>query len=156
MHPEERLKQLGLTLPSVGEPTANYVQYRLVGDMLYLAGHNPRLDDGTLYKGKLGLDLGVEDGYLHARQAGLNLLAAAKAAVGDLAKIRAVIKVFGMVNATPDFTDHPMVVNGCSDLFVAVFGREAGVHARSAVGFVSLPFNISVEIEAVMQVAPEP
>lgn len=148
MHPEEKLVQLGLMLPSVGAPTANYVHCRRVGDMLYVAGQNPREDDGTLHKGKLGQDLTVEEGYRHARQAGLNILAAAKAALGDLGRVRAVVKILGMVNATPDFTQHPSVINGCSDLMVAVFGPEVGAHARSAVGFVSLPFGISVEIEA--------
>ncbi len=152
MHPEERLRQLGLTLPPYSAPTANYAQYRLVGDMLYLAGQNPRLEDGTLYKGKLGSDLTTKEGYIHARQVGLNLLAVAKEALGDLDRVVAVVKVFGMVNATPYFTEHPMVINGCSDLMVEVFGKERGAHARSAVGFVSLPFGISVEIEAVMQV----
>ncbi len=152
MHPEEELRRLDLVLPPYPAPTATYAQYRLVGDMLYLAGQNPRLPDGTLYTGKLGRDLTTEEGYVHARQVGLNLLAVAKEALGDLDRVAAVVKVFGMVNATPDFTDHPKVVNGCSDLMVAVFGRERGLHPRSAVGFVSLPFGISVEIEAVMQV----
>lgn len=152
MHPEKKLVEMGLTLPGMGAPTANYVQYRRVGDMLYIAGQNPREPDGTLLKGKLGRDLTAEQGYRHARQAGLNILAAAKEALGDLGRVLAVVKILGMVNATPDFTQHPSVINGCSDLMVEVFGPEIGAHARSAVGFVSLPFGISVEIEAILQV----
>ncbi len=152
VHPEDELRRLNLFLPPYPAPTANYAQYRLVGDMLYLAGQNPRLHDGTLCTGKLGHDLTTEEGYVHARHVGLNLLAVAAEALGDLDRVAAVVKVFGMVNATPDFTEHPKVVNGCSDLMVSVFGRERGIHPRSAVGFVSLPFGISVEIEAVMQV----
>jgi enamine deaminase RidA (YjgF/YER057c/UK114 family) len=152
LRPEEKLRQLGLELPSVASPIANFVNHRLAEGVLYLSGQGPRLADGTLLTGKLGRDLTVEDGYLHAREAGLNLLAVAKEALGDLSRIAAVIKLFGMVNAAPDFAEHPKVVNGCSDLFVEVLGRERGAHARSAVGFSSLPGGISIEIEAIMKV----
>ncbi len=150
MTPEDRIKHLGLVLPPVPTPMANYVPFRLHGDTLYLSGQGPRHPDGHFNTGKLGRDLTLEQGYQHARIVGLNLLAAAKSAVGELSRIE-VLKLFGMVNAVPEFTDHPKVINGCSDLFVEVLG-EAGRHARSAVGMGSLPNNISVEIEAVMRV----
>lgn len=149
---EENLKQRGIELPSVASPIANFVNYRLVGDTLYLSGQGPRESDGALHKGKLGLDLTADQGYAHARQVGLNLLAVAREALGSLDRVRCVVKLLGMVNATLDFVDHPKVINGCSDLMVEVFGPERGGHARSAVGFSSLPNNISVEIEAIMQV----
>lgn len=151
MHPEENLKNLGLSLPPVGTPIANFVHSRLVGDMLYISGQGPTKDDGTQYKGKLGADTTVEEGYKHAQQTGLNILAVAKKVLGDLDKIDCVVKLLGMVNATPDFGDHPKVINGCSDLLVNVLG-ERGKHARSAVGFASLPGGISVEIEAILKV----
>lgn len=151
MHPEEKLKSLGLSLPSVAKPIANFVNYRLVGDMLYLSGQGPREDDGTLHRGKLGRDVTVEDGYRHARRVGLNLIAVAKEALGDLDRVDGWVKLLGMVNATDDFPDHPKVINGCSDLLVEVFG-ERGQHARSAIGFSSLPGGISVEIEAILRV----
>lgn len=153
MHPEEKLKQLGLSLPGVAAPIANFVNYRLVGDMLYLSGQGPREADGTLHQGVLGRTLGVEEGYRHARQVGLNLLAVTKAALGDLDRVAGWVKLLGMVNAAHDFTEHPKVINGCSDLLVEVFGSR-GAHARSAVGFSSLPGGISVEIEAIVQVKP--
>lgn len=151
MHPEERLKELGIVLPDVATPIANFVNYRLVGDMLYLSGQGPRENDGLLHKGTLGRDVTVEEGYRHARRVGLNLIAVAKEALGDLDRIAGWVKLLGMVNATPDFMDHPKVINGCSDLLVEVFGKR-GEHARSAVGFSSLPGGISVEIEAIVQV----
>ncbi len=152
MHPEEKLKQLGLSLPAVAVPIANFVNYRLVGDMLYLSGQGPRQADNSLAKGKLGREVTPEEGYLHARQVGLNLLAVAKDALGDLDRVEMVVKLLGMVNAVAEFAEHPKVINGCSDLMVAVFGPERGAHARSAVGFSSLPNNISVEIEAIFKV----
>lgn len=152
MHPEEKLKQLGLTLPPVISPIANFVNYRIAGDLLYLSGQGTRTPDGVTLTGKLGLDLTAEEGYRHARQVGMNLLATAKDALGDLGRIEAVVKLLGMVNSTPDFADHPKVINGCSDLMVEVLGREVGAHARSAVGFASLPGGISVEIEAIFKI----
>ncbi len=151
MHPEEKLKLLGLTLPSVATPIANFVNCRLVGDLLYLSGQGPREADGVLHKGKLGADLTAEEGYRHARQVGLNLIAVAKEALGDLDRVAGWVKLLGMVNAAPGFADHPKVINGCSDLLVEVFG-DRGRHARSAVGFSSLPGGISVEIEAIIQI----
>lgn len=149
--PYDRLKELGLELPSPATPMANYVPFQLVGGFLYLSGQGPRRADGTLHTGKVGADVSVEDAYKHAQLTALNLLAVAHLALGDLARIRHVVKVLGMVNAVPTFGEHPKVINGCSDLFVNVLG-DAGRHARSAVGMGSLPGNISVEIEAIMQV----
>jgi enamine deaminase RidA (YjgF/YER057c/UK114 family) len=143
---------MGLVLPQVRKPLANYVSYKISGDTLYLAGQGPRRADGSHITGKVGRDVTVEEAYEHAKLVGLGLLAAAKAAAGDLSRIE-VLKVLGMVNAVAEFTDHPRVINGCSDLFVAVLG-ERGRHARSAVGMGSLPMNIDipVEIEAVMRI----
>jgi enamine deaminase RidA (YjgF/YER057c/UK114 family) len=151
MTPEEKLASLGLTLPTVAKPVANYVPYRFAGNLLYLSGPGPRLPGGGLAIGKLGRDVTIEEGYEHAKLTGLSLLASAKDALGELSRIEATIKLLGMVNAEPDFGDHPKVINGCSDLFVEVLG-EAGRHARSAVGMGSLPGNMSVEIEAIFLV----
>ena len=150
MTPEAKLAEMGLSLPQIPKPVANYVSFKISGDTLYLSGQGPRRNDGTMMTGKVGKDVTIEQAYEHAKLVGLGLLAAAKAAAGDLGKIE-VLKVLGMVNAVPDFTDHPKVINGCSDLFVEVFG-DKGRHARSAVGMGSLPLNISVEIEAVMRI----
>jgi enamine deaminase RidA (YjgF/YER057c/UK114 family) len=145
--PEERLAALGLTLPVAPTPMGNYVPYRLTGNLLYLSGQGPRLADGGFMVGRLGKDASIEQGYEAARLTGL--LAIAKAALGDLSRVEAVVKLLGMVNAEPDFGDHPKVINGCSDLLVEVFG-DAGRHARSAVGMGSLPNGIMVEIEAIL------
>lgn len=149
--PEERLKAMGLTLPAVPVPVANYVPYRFAGNLLYLSGQGPKQPDGTYKIGRLGRDASVEQGYAEARLTGLQLLAVAKAALGELSRIEAVIKLLGMVNAEPDFSDHPKVINGCSDLLVEVLG-DAGRHARSAVGMGSLPNRMMVEIEAILLV----
>jgi enamine deaminase RidA (YjgF/YER057c/UK114 family) len=154
MTPEEKLASLGLVLPAVPKPVANYVPYRWAGNLLYLSGQGPRRADGSIALGKLGRDVTVEDGYQHARLTGLGLLAAAKLAIGELSRIEAVIKLLGMVNAEPDFGDQPKVINGCSDLLVEVLG-EAGRHARSAVGMGSLPGGMSVEIEAILLIKPQ-
>ena len=147
--PEDRLKALGLTLPSAPVPVANYVPARFAGNLLYLSGQGPKRADGTYRQGRLGQDISIEEAYQEARLTGLNMLAVAKAALGDLSRIEAVVKLLGMVNAEPDFSDHPKVINGCSDLFVEVLG-EAGRHARSAVGMGSLPNRMAVEIEAIL------
>jgi enamine deaminase RidA (YjgF/YER057c/UK114 family) len=147
--PEERLAALGLALPTVPAPMANYVPYRLAGNLLYLSGQGPKRPDGSFMAGRLGKDATVEQGYEAARLTGLQLLAVAKAAIGDLSRVEAVVKLLGMVNAEPAFVDHPKVINGCSDLLVEVFG-DAGRHARSAVGMGSLPNGIMVEIEAIL------
>jgi enamine deaminase RidA (YjgF/YER057c/UK114 family) len=150
MSAEANLKALGLVLPEMPSPIANYVRFKRVGDMVYLSGQGPRRPDGTQATGKVGLNVTWEEAYKHAKLTGLGLLAAMKQAAGSLDHVE-VIKVLGMVNATPDFADHPKVINGCSDLFVAVLG-DKGRHARSAVGMGSLPGGITVEIEAIVKV----
>ena len=151
MSAEARLKELGIVLPALPKPVANYLPYRLAGNILYLSGQGPR-ENGVSLTGKLGADIGLEEGYRRARIVGLGLLAATRDALGSLDRVDFVVKLLGMVNAVPDFADHPKVINGCSDLFVEVFG-DRGRHARCAVGMASLPFNMTVEIEAVVEVA---
>ena len=151
MSAEERLKQLGLVLPELGKPAANYLPYRLVGNVLYLAGQGPRDENGRQLTGKVGAEISIEEGYRRARLIGLGLLAAMRDALGSLDRVDFIVKLLGMVNAVPDFNDSPKVINGCSDLFVDVFG-DAGRHARSAVGNVMLPNQISVEIEGIVAV----
>jgi enamine deaminase RidA (YjgF/YER057c/UK114 family) len=153
MSAEARLKQLGIVLPSLGQPVANYLPYRLAGNILYLAGQGPRDESGKQLTGKLGKDISVEEGYRRARLVGLGLLAAMREALGSLDRVDYIVKLLGMVNAVPDFNDSPKVINGCSDLFVEIFG-DAGRHARSAVGNVMLPNQISVEIEGIVAVKP--
>ena len=150
MTPEAKLAQMSLSLPEIPMPLANYVSFKRHGDTIYLSGQGPRRNDGSMATGKVGRDVTTEQAYEHAKLVGLGLLAAAKAAAGDLSKVE-VVKVLGMVNAVPEFGDQPKVINGCSDLFVAVLG-DRGRHARSAVGMGSLPNQIPVEIEAVMRV----
>jgi enamine deaminase RidA (YjgF/YER057c/UK114 family) len=150
MTPEEKLKSMGLVLPDIPKPIANYVPFKLDGKTIYCSGQGPRKPDGSVYVGKVGSDYTWQEAYEHAKLIGLGLLAAARMAAGDLSKVE-VIKVLGMVNGVPDFKDQPKVINGCSDLFVEVLG-ERGRHARSAVGMGSLPNNMSVEIEAVMRI----
>ena len=150
MSAEARLKELGIVLPSLGTPVANYLPYRIAGNILYLAGQGPR-ENGVNLSGKLGKDISIEEGYRRARLVGLGLLAAMRDALGSLDRVDYIVKLLGMVNAVPDFNDSPKVINGCSDLLVEVFG-EAGRHARSAVGNVMLPNQISVEIEGIVAV----
>jgi len=150
--PYRRLERLGLTLPPVPEPIGNFTTYVREGSLIFLSGQGPTHPDGRLHTGKVGAGVTVAEAYEHARLTGLNLIAVLHAALGDLSQVRRIVKLLGMVNAAPDFEDHPAVINGCSDLFVAVFG-EAGRHARSAVGFGSLPRQITVEIEAVVAVS---
>jgi enamine deaminase RidA (YjgF/YER057c/UK114 family) len=151
MGAEARLKELGIVLPDLPKPVANYLPYRLTGNILYLAGQGPRDANGVQLTGKLGAGVSVEEGYRRARLVGLGLLAATRDALGSLDRVDFIVKLLGMVNATPDFNDSPKVINGCSDLFVEVFG-DAGRHARSAVGHVMLPNQISVEIEGIVAV----
>jgi len=153
MTPEEKLASMGLVLPEVPVPVANYVPYRWAGNLIYLSGQGPKRADGAYRPGRLGRDASIEEGYADARLTGLNLLAVAKSALGELSRIEAVVKLLGMVNAEPDFADHPKVINGCSDLLVEVLG-EAGRHARSAIGMGSLPNRMTVEIEAILLVRP--
>jgi enamine deaminase RidA (YjgF/YER057c/UK114 family) len=150
--PEQKLKQLGLDLGSVSAPVANYVNAVRTGNLLFLAGKGPRPGaDGKRPAGKVGRDYTAEQAYEHARTVGLDLLAVMRSELGSLDKVKRVVKVLGMVNAAPEFTDHPKVINGCSDLFVEVLG-ERGKHARSAVGMGSLPMGIPVEIECIVEV----
>jgi enamine deaminase RidA (YjgF/YER057c/UK114 family) len=151
MSAEARLKQLGLTLPVLPKPVANYLPYRLAGNLLFLAGQGPRDDKGAALTGKLGTEISIEEGYRRARLVGLGLVAAMRDALGSLDRVDFIVKLLGMVNAAPDFNDSPKVINGCSDLFVEIFG-DAGRHARSAVGNVMLPNQISVEIEGIIAV----
>jgi enamine deaminase RidA (YjgF/YER057c/UK114 family) len=141
----------GIVLPPPPAPIANFLPCRRVGALLFVSGQGPIDADGTARTGKVGADVDLAEAYGHARLAGLNVLAIAQAALGDLARIDFVAKVFGMVNAVPSFTDHPKVIDGCSDLFGEVLG-DPGLHARSAVGMGSLPNNITVEIEAIFAI----
>jgi enamine deaminase RidA (YjgF/YER057c/UK114 family) len=153
MGADARLKELGLVLPALQKPVANYLPYRLAGNLLFLAGQGPRDESGRQLTGKLGADVSLDEGYRRARLVGLGLLAAMRDALGSLDRVDFIVKLLGMVNAVPDFNDSPKVINGCSDLFVEVFG-DAGRHARSAVGNVMLPNQISVEIEGIVAVKP--
>ena len=143
---DARLEELGITLPEVPDPAGNYVHAVRTGNLLHLAGKGPRNSTG-----KVGADVSVEDAYAAARDTGLTLLAVMKQELGSLDRVARVVKVFGMVNAAPDFGQQPQVINGCSDLFVEVFG-DVGRHARSAVGMGSLPMQITVEIECIVEV----
>jgi enamine deaminase RidA (YjgF/YER057c/UK114 family) len=151
MSAEARLKELGIVLPKVPTPVANYVPFRLIGNLLYLSGQGPRDENGGFMTGKVDSEVSVDEAYRRARIVGLGLLAATREALGSLDRVEAVIKLLGMVNSAPTFGNQPKVINGCSDLFVEVFG-DAGRHARSAVGMGALPNQISVEIEAILAV----
>ena len=151
MSAEARLKEKGIELPAVTAPVANYVNAVRTGNLLFLAGKGPNRPDGSWITGKVGRDVTVEEAYQHARLTGLNLIAVMKAELGSLDRVQRIVKVLGMVNGVPEFADQPKVINGCSDLFVEVF-EERGRHARSAVGMGSLPNQITVEIEAIVEV----
>jgi len=151
MGAESRISELSLTLPPAPKPVATYLTAVRYGDLLYVSGHGPLNSDGTLHKGKVGAEVGLEGGRLAARQVGLAILSTLRANLGSLDKVARLIKVLGLVNCTAEFADQPMVINGFSDLMVDVFG-DAGKGARSAVGTNSLPGNITVEIEAIFQV----
>ena len=149
---ESRLEHLGISLPAEPVPIANYVPGVRTGNLLYLSGLGPASRaDGTAPSGKVGRDLTTEQGYEASRLTGINILARMKGELGDLDRVRRVVKLLGMVNSAPDFNQQPAVVNGCSDLLVEVFG-EKGRHARSAVGMASLPNDIPVEIEVIIEV----
>jgi enamine deaminase RidA (YjgF/YER057c/UK114 family) len=152
MQVEKRLAELGIDLPAATSPAANYVNAVLTGNLLFLSGKGPYRPDGSMHTGIVGQDVSVEDAYRHARLTGLHLISTMKAELGDLDRVARIVKVLGMVNAVPGFTQQPEIINGCSDLFVEVFG-DRGRHARSAVGLGSLPRNITVEIEAIVEVA---
>lgn len=153
MDVEARLKALNLVIPPAPTPKGTYVPALVHNGLLYISGQGPLLDNGEFGRGLVGRDVTVEEAYQHARRTGLMLLACAREALGSLNRVERVLQVFGMVNAAPGFTQHPKVVNGCSDLFVEVFG-EAGRHTRAAVGMGTLPENITVEITATMAVKP--
>jgi len=148
---DKKLKDLGIMLTEPSKPVANYVKAVRAGNLIFLAGHAPVKADGSYVTGKVGRDLTVEQGYEAAKLTAISLLSTLKAEVGDLNKVKRIVKVLGMVNCHSDFGDHPKVINGCSDLFVAVFG-DKGKHARSSVGMNSLPMNTSVEIEIIVEV----
>lgn len=148
MSHEAKLAELGIELPPVPSPAGNYVHAVQTGNLLYLAGKGP-IDPNA--RGKVGADVSVEDAYQHARQVGLTLVAVMKEHLGSLDRVKQIVKVLGMVNAVPEFGQQPQVINGCSDLFVEIFG-DAGRHARSAVGMGSLPNQITVEIEVIVEV----
>ena len=151
MSAEARIVELGLELPEAPKPGGNYTPVVQIGDLCYVSGHGPMTTDGKLLKGRVGSEVSEEDGYKAARQVGLTMLATLRANLGSLDRVQRIIKVLGMVNAAPDFTRHPAVMNGFSDLMVEVFG-DPGRAARSAVGMGSLPGNISVEVEAIVQI----
>ncbi len=151
--PDEQLLQSGLTLPPPPKPAGVYKPFLQVGNLIYVSGHGPVQEDGSLIKGKTGTDMDADAAKLAARQTGLTILATLKANLGSLDKIKRVIKVLGMVNCTTDFEKHPFVINGCSELFAQIWGEDNGVGVRSAVGMGSLPDNIPVEIEGVFELA---
>jgi enamine deaminase RidA (YjgF/YER057c/UK114 family) len=151
--PEERLRALGIDLPEAAAPVAAYVPCVRTGDLVYVSGQVPLVDGKPAWTGRLGGDgLGVEDGVAAAQRCAVNVIAALKAELGDLGRVRRVVKVTGFVACEPGFTDHPKVVNGASELFGEVFG-EAGRHARAAVGVAALPLGVPVEVEAIVEVA---
>lgn len=148
---EARLKELGIGLPQPPKPVANYVNGVQTGKLIFLAGKGPKRADGTEIRGKLGKDLTVEEGYEAARITAINQLAVLNAMLGDLNRVKRIVKVLGMVNSAPDFSEQPAVINGFSDLMVEVFG-DRGRHARAAVGMAALPRNQAVEIELVVEI----
>ena len=151
--PETRLKELGITLPTPPKPVAKYKPAVQVGNMLYVSGHGPaKLGEQNPLMGKLGAKLNLEQGKESARLVGINILATVRATLGSLDKVKRLVKTLGMVNAVPDYVDHPQVINGFSELMAEVFGEDAGVGARSAVGMGSLPGNIAVEVECIFEV----
>jgi enamine deaminase RidA (YjgF/YER057c/UK114 family) len=150
--PDERLLELNLSLPPVPKPIAKYRPAVQVGNMLYLSGHGPVQPDGSLIKGRVGHNLTTEQGYAAAKQTGLAILATAKNTLGSLNKIKRLVKTFGLVQCTPEFTDQPKVLNGVSELMAEIFGEEGGVGARSAVGTSALPVGMAVEIECIFEI----
>lgn len=150
-NPEAKLEALGIILPTPSAPVANYVNAVQTGNLIFLAGKGPKQANGEYIKGRLGENMTIEEGYAAARIIGVNQLAVLKAELGNLNRVKRIVKVLGMVNSTPDFTDQPKVINGYSDLMVEVFG-ERGKHARAAVGMVSLPIGIAAEIEMIVEV----
>ena len=154
MSAEAKLAEMKLELPPAPKPAGVYKPVVIVGNMAYVSGHGPVQMDGTLMSGRVGVDVDQQGAYQAARQTGLAILASLKANLGSLDRVQRIVKTLGMVNAAPDFEQHPAVINGCSELFGEVFGQERGVGARSAVGMGSLPSNISVEIEVICEISP--
>ena len=152
--PEKNLEKLGIILPHPSSPLYTYVSYTRTGNLIYLSGQGPRKADGSFITGKIGRDLSIEEGAEAAKLTGINLIATLQTAIGDLSKVKQIIKVFGMVNCTENFTEQPKVINGFSDLMVAVFG-EKGRHARSAVCMYALPKNIAVEVEMIVEISDQ-
>ena len=152
MNAEARVAELKLELPPAPKPVAVYKPLVISGNLAYVSGHGPLKPDKTLITGRVGRDLDVEGGKLAARQVGLAILATLRSELGSLDRVKRLIKLLGMVNSTPEFLDHPKVINGCSELFAEVFGPENGIGSRSAVGMGSLPGNIAVEIEATFEI----
>jgi enamine deaminase RidA (YjgF/YER057c/UK114 family) len=152
MSHEKRLVELKLQLPPAPKPVAVYKTLVVAGNLAYVSGHGPLKADKSTITGRVGDDLDLDAGKAAARQVGLAILATLRAELGSLDRVKRLIKVLGMVNCTPDFRDHPAVINGCSELFAEVFGNEHGIGARSAVGMGSLPGNIAVEIEAIFEI----
>jgi enamine deaminase RidA (YjgF/YER057c/UK114 family) len=148
--PSQRLSELGIILPAPRKPIANFAAYRQCGNLLYLSGQGPVTPDGQRHVGKVGGGVSVAEAYYHAKLATINLLAVANAALDSIDNVLGVVKVLGFVNGVPSFSDHPQVINGCSDLLLSIFGTEKGSHARSAVGAGSLPNQITVEIEMIL------
>ena len=153
MNAETRIQELRLELPPAPKPVAVYKPLVVAGNLAFVSGHGPLRPDKSLITGRVGVDLDLAAGATAARQTGLAILATLRSELGSLNRVKRVIKVLGMVNAAPDFQDHPKVINGCSELFAEVFGADCGVGARSAVGMGSLPGNIAVEIEAIFEIA---
>jgi enamine deaminase RidA (YjgF/YER057c/UK114 family) len=153
MNAESRLTELKLELPPAPKPVGVYKPMVIAGNLAYVSGHGPLKSDKSLITGRVGADLDIAGGAAAARQVGLAILATLRSELGSLDRVKRVIKVLGMVNSTPDFREHPAVINGCSELFAELFGRENGIGARSAVGMGSLPGNIAVEIEAIFEIA---
>jgi enamine deaminase RidA (YjgF/YER057c/UK114 family) len=151
--PEARLKEMKVTLPPAGRPMARYKMAVRAGNMLYVSGHGPvKITPETPVTGRCGADLTMEQGKESARAVGLNILATVRDQLGSLDRVKRLVKTLGMVNSTPDFTQHPAVINGFSELMAEVFGEDAGVGARSAVGMGALPSNIAVEVECIFEV----
>ena len=153
MSADAKVQELGLELPPAPAPMGVYKPIVITGNLAYLSGHGPVKTDGSLMVGRVGDDLDLDAGYQSARQVGLTMLATLRENLGSLDRVKRVIKVLGMVNCTADFPDHPKVINGCSELMVAVFGAEIGSHARSAFGVANLPFGVATEVEGIFEIA---
>jgi enamine deaminase RidA (YjgF/YER057c/UK114 family) len=154
MSTEARIAELKLELPPAPKPAGVYKPVVICGNLAYVSGHGPLKSDGKLVTGRVGADMDLNAGKEAARQVGLTILATLRAELGSLDRIRRLVKLLGMVNATPDFREHPAVINGCSELFADIWGRDNGIGTRSAVGMGSLPGNIAVEIEAIFELNP--